>query len=71
MTTNFPMDKLQEKVKDAISSQAQTESDTEEKSHTNCPHHFGYLADLPINVSFPEECLLCSKVVDCIAHLHE
>lgn len=71
MTTNVPADGLLEKVKDAISNQVITESDKEEKNQSNCTHHFGYLASLPSNVSFPEECLLCSKVVDCIICLHE
>lgn len=71
MTTNVPADELPDKVKDAISSQMPIESDKEEKSDTYCSHHFGYLAVLPSDVSFPEECLLCSKVVDCFVNLHK
>jgi len=66
MTTNFSVDMLLEKVKDAIYNQQSTESENEEKSHTKCPHHFGYLAELPKKAPFPEECLLCSRVVECI-----
>ena len=66
MATNIPVDGLFEKVKDAISNQQPTESENANKSLTNCPHHFGYLADLPKNVPFPEECLLCTRVVECI-----
>jgi hypothetical protein len=63
MTTNRSLNKLLEKVKDAISSQPIIES---EKSKTNCSHHFGYLAELPKNSHFPEECLLCLRIVECI-----
>ena len=66
MTTNFPVDMLLEKVKDAISNQQLTESENQEKSHTKCPHHFGYLAEFPKNALFPEGCLLCSRVVECL-----
>jgi hypothetical protein len=71
MTTNASIDRLQKKIKAAIASQVQIESDKEEKSLTICPHYFGYLAGLPSDLSFPEECLLCPKVVDCIIYLHE
>jgi hypothetical protein len=64
-----PLDKLFEKVKNAISEPAEIESDKQEKNHTRCPHHFGYLAELCKNKPIPEECLLCSRVVDCIANL--
>ena len=66
MATNIPVDGLFEKVKDAISNQQPTESENSNKNLTNCPHHFGYLADLPKNAPFPEECLLCTRVVECI-----
>ena len=32
-----------------------------------CPHHFGYYASQPKNVSMPKTCLGCSKVVKCIS----
>ena len=65
MTTSISSNKSLEKVMEAISNHTQTESENEE-DHTNCTHHFGYLADLPTNTPIPEECLLCSKVVECI-----
>lgn len=66
---SMPLDRLFEKVKNALSEKAENESDKQEKNHTNCCHHFGYLADLCRNKPIPEECLLCSRVVECIANL--
>ncbi len=31
----------------------------------NCPHDFGYLKTLQENVSIPDECLTCSKILQC------
>jgi hypothetical protein len=66
---SIPLDKLFLKVKNAISEPAETESDKQEKNHTKCRHHFGYLAKLCRNKPIPEECLLCSRVVDCITSI--
>ena len=55
MATNIPVDGLFEKVKDAISNQQPTESENSNKNLTNCPHHFGYLANLPKNAFFAQE----------------
>jgi hypothetical protein len=60
MTTDVPSDRLLEKIKDAISNQSQIE-----KNNTKCSHHFGYLSELPDNKPTPEECLLCSKLLEC------
>ena len=64
-----PLDKLFLKVKNALSEPVETESDKQEKNHTKCPYHFGYLAKLCKNKPLPEECLLCSKVVECITRI--
>jgi len=40
----------------------------EEKRHAKCSHYFGYLARQGKVTSFPEECLICQKVVDCLLH---
>jgi hypothetical protein len=60
MTANVPSDRLLEKIKDAISNQTPTET-----NKTKCPHHLGYLSELPSNKSIPEECLLCPKLLEC------
>jgi hypothetical protein len=60
MTANVPSDRLLEKIKDAISNQSQIE-----KNNAKCPHHFGYLSELPKDKPIPEECLLCPKLLEC------
>lgn len=55
---------LFKKQKDSRSSQATIE--LEDKKDNECTHHFGYLAKRPKNSSFPEECILCEKVVECL-----
>jgi hypothetical protein len=64
MSTEVPLDKVLEKVKEAIVNQP-----SEEKNHVKCLHHFGYLSELPKNSSIPEECFFCPKVVNCIVKL--
>ena len=67
MNVNVALAKLFERAKDSSSNQSTIEPDNEEKGHTKCSHHFGYLAKHPKNAPFPEECFLCSKGVECIA----
>jgi len=33
-----------------------------------CLHYFGYLRFRPQKESFPNECLSCQKLVDCLKH---
>ena len=66
MSAGIPLDEVLEKVKQAISSQSPDNSKKEEKSQIKCPHSFGYLSKLPKGAALPEECFLCSKVVDCL-----
>ena len=67
MTAEVPLDRLLERVKEAISNQPPIESDKKGKNHIKCLHHFGYLSKLSKNTSIPEECFFCSRVVECIA----
>lgn len=67
MATDVPLDEVLEKVKDAIANQAPVESDKKGKETEKCPHKFGYLAKLEKNASIPEECLFCSRLMECIA----
>ena len=32
----------------------------------DCAHHLGYLKSRPKNTSIPEECLTCSKIIECM-----
>jgi len=65
MTTNVSSDAIFEKVLEAISDK-ETGIEKEDNNQTICLHYFGYLAKLPKNSSIPEDCLLCSKVVECL-----
>jgi len=33
-----------------------------------CAHNLGYLKRRPKNTPIPEECLTCSKMIDCMSH---
>ena len=65
MTTNVSSDAIFEKVLEAISDK-ETGIEKEDNNQTICLHYFGYLVKLPKNFSIPEDCLLCSKVVECL-----
>jgi hypothetical protein len=69
MSTEAPVDKILEKVVEAISNQPSAESTKEENSQFKCLHHFGYLSELAGNRAIPEECLFCPQVVKCIVNL--
>ena len=75
-----PMHPSLEKVLDVISAKPQREregvegreeapvkpSKGKEKGPKGCPHHFGYLAHRPKDASIPQECLTCTKIVECM-----
>ena len=69
MSTGVPLDRVLEKVKEAIANQPSVESNREKQNQIKCRHHFGYLSEIPKSNSIPEECFFCSKVVECIAKL--
>ena len=69
MSTEAPVDKILEKVVEAISNQPAAESAKEENSQLKCLHHFGYLSELHRNNAIPEECFFCPQVVKCIVNL--
>jgi DNA-directed RNA polymerase subunit RPC12/RpoP len=37
-------------------------------SDDTCKHEFGYLKKRPKNEPIPEECLICKKTIECLAH---
>jgi len=43
----------------------------EEKAPSGCTHQFGYLAKRPKNDPIPQECLTCSKIVDCMLKMSD
>ena len=69
MSSYVSLASLFEKENDVVSNQPIIKVDNEDKDSIKCLHDFGYLAKQFKGTSFPEECLLCSKVVDCIVHL--
>jgi len=40
--------------------------ETEAKGSSACSRHFGYLATRPKDAPIPQECLICSKIVNCM-----
>jgi hypothetical protein len=38
----------------------------EAKDNAECNHFFGYLKTRPKDVSIPDECLTCNKMIDCL-----
>ena len=67
MSINVALHRLFEQVSDSSSNPLTIEPENEEKRRPNCPHYFGYLAEnIKDTPSFPEECLICSRLMDCI-----
>jgi len=40
--------------------------ETEVKGPSACSRHFGYLANRPKDAPIPQECLVCSEIVNCM-----
>jgi hypothetical protein len=40
-------------------------NDFQRSSSSECNHQLGYLATVPADASFPEECLSCDKIMEC------
>ena len=40
-----------------------------QKDNKRCSRHFGYLANRPKDAPIPQECLVCSKIVNCMLKL--
>jgi hypothetical protein len=34
---------------------------------SGCPHHFGYLKEHPKHTPIPNECLTCTRIMECLA----
>jgi hypothetical protein len=67
MAANAAVNILLESVEEVISDINGIERKSQVKNKT-CTHQFGYLANLPDNSFLPKECLLCSKVIQCILY---
>jgi len=42
-----------------------------EKRTSKCSHYFGYLKNRPKNSPFPDECLGCPRIVECLLKKEE
>ncbi len=71
MNLNVSLTRLFEKVKSSGSNQVTTKPDKKEKRVTFCSYYFGYLFEQPKNAPFAEECLICSRVIECMVNPHE
>jgi len=40
---------------------------TEKTGVQGCPHYFGYLEEHPKNTPIPNECLTCTKIMECLS----
>ena len=65
MSLDVALHRLFEEVIDSTSGSG-LKSEKKEESRRECPYYFGYLTEYDKEVSFPEECLVCSRVIDCI-----
>ena len=70
MVIDYSKDILESLVQETIS-ELESIKNKNQLDHQTCPHHFGYLADIPSHSLIPEECLLCSKVIKCALFLEK
>jgi hypothetical protein len=66
MFVNDALGRIIRKAKEASSNQQKSEAEIEEKDSKKCSHHFGYLVKHPKNSPYPEECLLCTRLLECV-----
>lgn len=38
------------------------------EENVKCNHYWGYLKKRPKNTPFPEECLTCNRMIECLTH---
>ena len=62
---NKTVEAVEAEAKDEKSQRMEGESKMEEA--VACAHHLGYLKRRPKNTPVPEECLTCTKMIDCIS----
>jgi DNA-directed RNA polymerase subunit RPC12/RpoP len=60
---NLEGDEAVDEAEEAL--EMKIEDDMEES--VACAHHLGYLKQRPKNTPIPEECLTCSKMIDCMS----
>jgi hypothetical protein len=60
---------VEDKEEGPVKPSGEKEKVSKEERPKGCPHHFGYLAQRPKNTPFPQECLTCQKIVECMLKL--
>jgi hypothetical protein len=56
--------------KPKLTSMVSTETEKSRDIHpSGCPHHFGYLKEHPRNTPIPNECLTCTKIMECLVRV--
>lgn len=67
MSINVALHRLFEQVSGSTFNPLTRKPENEERCRPKCPRYFGYFAEhIKDTPSFPEECLICSRVVDCV-----
>jgi hypothetical protein len=69
MTKTTPTQKrktIQESEPPTTTAQAKKTTTVEKETIPGCAHHFGYLKKREKDKPFPDECLTCRKMVDCL-----
>ena len=57
-----------EEEEDEESGEMEVKDKVEMEETVVCAHHLGYLKRRPKNSPIPEECLTCTKMIDCISY---
>lgn len=65
MSLDVALHRLFEQATDSTSNSL-LKQEKDEECRPKRPHYFGYLTEHDKDTCFPEECLVCSRVVDCI-----
>jgi hypothetical protein len=50
-----------------VSVDAKKPASPRNNNSSGCPHHFGYLKEHPKNTPIPNECLTCTRIMECLA----
>ena len=63
------MDKTIERPKSAPTASVETKKPEFSRNNhpSGCPHRFGYLKDHPKHTPIPNECLTCTRIMECLA----
>jgi len=69
MTATKPLEREEKPVVKPLEKEKEPAAkplEKEGKGPSGCPHYFGYLAKRPKDAPIPQQCLVCSRIVDCM-----